>query len=119
MTGRRTITAPPGIHEHAAHLYTRGTSITEVAQQIGYSYEVTRRFLIEAGITLRHGGPIQASNVQRGWNNSGRAPSGHQPSKLTPKQRDEIRQRLADDETPQALAVEYGVSVHTIYRYRA
>jgi transposase len=117
--GRPAITAPPGVHQQAARLYTRGTSIADVAQQIGYSYEVTRRFLIEAGVTLRHGAPIQASEVQRGWNNSGRAPSGHQPSKLTPKQRDEIRQRLVDDETPQTLAAEYGVSVHTIYRYRA
>ena len=37
--------------------------------------------------------------------------------KLTPAQRDEIRQRVTDGETPADLAVEYGVSVATIRSY--
>lgn len=56
-----------------------------------------------------------ASESQRRWNN-GRlpAPSGHQPSKLTPVQRDEIRRRLADGESVADLALEFGVSRQTI-----
>lgn len=59
-----------------------------------------------------------ATSEQRAWNQGGPMPRQYKPSKLTPAQRDEIRRRLAEDETPQALAAEYGVSVHTIYRYR-
>ncbi|GAA2199829.1 MULTISPECIES: helix-turn-helix domain-containing protein [Streptomyces] len=59
-----------------------------------------------------------ATDQQRAWNSGGRTPPGHKPSKVTPAQRDEICRRLAANESPQALAAEYGVSVHTIYRYR-
>ncbi|WP_322501782.1 helix-turn-helix domain-containing protein [Streptomyces rochei] len=38
--------------------------------------------------------------------------------KLTPHQRDEIRQRLAHGEDPADLAAEYGVSAGTIRAYR-
>lgn len=38
--------------------------------------------------------------------------------KLTPQQRDDIRARLADDASVQALALEFGVSVRTIYAMR-
>lgn len=37
--------------------------------------------------------------------------------KLTPQQRDDITRRMADGEKPKALALEYQVSVSTIYRY--
>lgn len=38
--------------------------------------------------------------------------------KLTGAQRDEITRRLADNEDPQDLATEYGVTASTIRRYR-
>jgi len=41
-------------------------------------------------------------------------PPHHKPPKLTPAQRDQIHQRVADGETATALAAEYGVSVWTI-----
>lgn len=55
-----------------------------------------------------------------------RAPTDHvykgrpdwAPSKLTPAQRADITRRLADGETPQALAAEYQVSGSTIRRHR-
>lgn len=40
------------------------------------------------------------------------------PSKLTPAQRAEITRRLAEGETPQALALEYHVSARTIRSHR-
>jgi len=40
------------------------------------------------------------------------------PPKLTSRQRTEISHRLADGETPRALALEYRVSTDTIRRYR-
>lgn len=46
------------------------------------------------------------------------APRRSRPSKLTPQQRDEIRQRLADGGMPKPLALEYGVSAGTIRTYR-
>jgi DNA-binding CsgD family transcriptional regulator len=41
-------------------------------------------------------------------------PPHYKPSKLTPAQRDEIRQRVADGESTKELAAEFGVSVRTI-----
>ena len=37
--------------------------------------------------------------------------------KVTPQQRDDIRRRRADGEKARDLALEYGVSVGTIYAY--
>lgn len=41
-------------------------------------------------------------------------PPFHQPPKLTPAQRDEIRRRVADGDTVLDLAAEFGVSVRTV-----
>lgn len=59
-----------------------------------------------------------ASEIQRGWSNSGRTTPTWKRPKLTPAQRDEIHRRLADGERATALAAEYGVSVRTIYTCR-
>ena len=58
-----------------------------------------------------------ATDGQRAWNSSrqGFRPPGHQPPKLTPRQREQIRQRLAGAETLRALATESGVSPSTIH----
>lgn len=115
---RPPITAPASVYREAARLYTSGATIAEVAEKIGYSSDVTRRFLLEAGVTIRQGGPRQASDTQRGWNNGRQQPRAfYQRPKLTPQQRDEIRQRLTNGETVRALAAEYAVSTDTIRRY--
>lgn len=57
-----------------------------------------------------------ASETQRAWSNTGREwnpPHFNQP-KLTPRQRDDIRRRVADGESVMDLATEYGVSTRTI-----
>ncbi|MER5750676.1 helix-turn-helix domain-containing protein [Streptomyces sp. NPDC002088] len=41
-------------------------------------------------------------------------PPFHEPTKLTPAQRDEIRRRVADGEQVKELATEFGVSTRTI-----
>ncbi|KOV86100.1 MULTISPECIES: helix-turn-helix domain-containing protein [unclassified Streptomyces] len=114
-----TAEVPAAVREQAARMYVRGATIEDVAAQIGQSYRTTRALLLAAGVTIRHGGPLQASDTQRGWNNFGSSvdPRFDKP-KLTPQQRDEVRRRTADGETAQALAAEFSVSVHTIYRYR-
>jgi hypothetical protein len=57
-----------------------------------------------------------ASSIQRAWNNdqSGWRPAHWVRAKLTPAQRDEIRQRLIDGADAQELALEYGVSARMI-----
>lgn len=52
-----------------------------------------------------------------GWKGIGSAPLHHKPRKITPAQRDEIRQRYADGETSWALAAEFGVTAHTVQKY--
>lgn len=47
----------------------------------------------------------------------GNQPNYYKPSKLTPTQRDEIRQRLRDGETAKVLALEYGVSADYVRRF--
>lgn len=63
-----------------------------------------------------------ASDTARAWNQaqSRMLPGTHggSRSKLTPQQREEIRQRLAGGVTDQVLAAEYGVSASTIRHYR-
>ncbi len=64
-----------------------------------------------------------ATDRQRDWarNQDAMQPrryGGGQPSKLTPAQRDEIRQRLADGESIRDLAQEFGVHTSTIRQYR-
>lgn len=49
---------------------------------------------------------------------AGSAPPHHQPRKLTPQQIDEIRQAFTDGATTKELAARYGVSYHTIHRYK-
>jgi DNA invertase Pin-like site-specific DNA recombinase len=44
--------------------------------------------------------------------------AGQRRRRLTPEQIDEVRQALADGTGPQELALKYGVSVHTIRRYK-
>ncbi|WP_225840272.1 helix-turn-helix domain-containing protein [Streptomyces sp. NK08204] len=107
---------PASVSEQAARLYTQGASISAVAKAIGRSYDATRALLVEAGVRIRIG-PVQASSSQQAWNNGGRPPLKHQPSKLTPQQHEEIRRRRAEGETLRALAAEYGVSPATIHRY--
>lgn len=41
-------------------------------------------------------------------------PRCYRPPKLTPAQRDELHQRVADGEDVKALATEFGVSTRTI-----
>ncbi|MFB7866968.1 helix-turn-helix domain-containing protein [Streptomyces sp. NPDC056069] len=53
------------------------------------------------------------------WNNPRPfTPPGHRPKKVTGAQWDEINTRLANGETVQALALEYGVTASYI-RHRA
>jgi transposase len=64
-----------------------------------------------------------ATDGQRDWarrqdNVQPRRYGGGRPPKLTPAQRDEIRQRLADCEKARDLAREYGVSLSLIYQHR-
>jgi hypothetical protein len=61
-----------------------------------------------------------ASEIQRGWNNSGRnyRPLPHHVPKLTAQQRYDIARRLADGENPADLALEYGVSARRIRELR-
>lgn len=53
-----------------------------------------------------------ATDKQNAWNTNGpaRRPLHFRQPKLTPAQREEIRQRLADGERAVDLAAEYGVS---------
>ena len=53
-----------------------------------------------------------ATEQQRAWNSSGKdwTPRHFKQPKLTPAQREEIKQRLADGERAVDLAAEYGVS---------
>lgn len=55
----------------------------------------------------------QGPRWKTGWGEPCRPPH-HQQPKLTPEQRDEIRQRVADGEAVLSLAAEFGVSVRTI-----
>jgi DNA-binding NarL/FixJ family response regulator len=75
------------------------------------------------GVNGEHAGPVRF--YRTGWKCSAHAPlPGHlglpdvpphyKPPKLTPAQRDEIRQRVADGESTKELAAEFGVSVRTI-----
>ena len=60
-----------------------------------------------------------ATEQQRAWNSLPiRSRDGRQPSKLTRVQREEIVRRLAGGESPQVLALEFGVSARTVRRYR-
>jgi hypothetical protein len=63
---------------------------------------------------------VSASEKQHAWNNRPRqwTPAHLKPPKLTPQQRDEIRQRLANGEKAVDLAAEYGVSRGAIGHYR-
>lgn len=60
-----------------------------------------------------------ATDEKRRWINSRTAarPSGWVKPRLTPQQREDIRQRVADGEALQALALEYGVTAATIRHY--
>jgi hypothetical protein len=60
-----------------------------------------------------------ATDQSRAWTNSRGAdrPRGWFPPRLTPQQRDQIRQRLLDGEDPHALALEYKVTARTIRSY--
>lgn len=56
---------------------------------------------------------MSASDKQQAWNNGGPRPwrpLHYQRPRLTPQQRDDIRQRLANGEKAVDLAAEYGVS---------
>lgn len=57
-----------------------------------------------------------ATHQARTWINSRPTarPHGWPTPRLTPHQRDDIRQRLTDGETPQTLALEYDVTASTI-----
>lgn len=61
-----------------------------------------------------------ATEKQHAWNNRNPAQrlAHFQRPKLTPAQRDEIRQRLADGERAVDLAAEYGVSRGAIGHFR-
>jgi DNA-binding NarL/FixJ family response regulator len=63
---------------------------------------------------------MAASERQRQWGYTHRNPRliASKEAKLTAKQRDEIRRRLADGEDPADLALEYNVSAGTIRHYR-
>ncbi|MFF7130342.1 helix-turn-helix domain-containing protein [Streptomyces sp. NPDC008240] len=103
----------------AAELYQANGTIRTVAEKLGQSEYATRKLLVEAGVTIRQGGPLQASDAQRGWNNFGRDHSpGWRKPKITPAQRVEIKQRLADGEKPTDLATEYGVTAGLIRQLR-
>lgn len=55
---------------------------------------------------------MAATDKQRTWNDRSPRyrPFNENPPRLTPQQREEIRQRLADGERAVDLAAEYGVS---------
>ncbi|WP_199546635.1 Hin recombinase [Streptomyces sp. N35] len=55
-----------------------------------------------------------ASDTQRAWCNRPGHPSPWKASKLTGRQRDEVRERLANGEKAQDLAPEYGVTARHI-----
>lgn len=59
-----------------------------------------------------------ATERQRAWGAGVHTREPWKPAKLTRAQREDIVRRLAQDEPPQALAVEYGVTARTIRRYR-
>lgn len=63
-----------------------------------------------------------ASDQARAWNQAQTRmwPGTHSNGrpKLTPDQRDQIKQRLADGENPRVLATEYGVSAAHVRTYR-
>ncbi|MEU5593059.1 hypothetical protein [Streptomyces sp. NPDC020298] len=112
-----TAETPATVSEQAARLYRQNLTIDQVAAEIGRTSYATRKLLVEAGVTIRQGRPLQANETQRRWNSSGFGPPGHKPPKLTPAQRDEIRRRRDDGETLRVLAAEYGVSIATIHYY--
>jgi DNA-binding NarL/FixJ family response regulator len=60
-----------------------------------------------------------ATDEKRRWINSqtDARPTGWAKPRLTPQQRQDIRQRVTDGEDLQALALEYGVTTSTIRHY--
>ncbi|MFE2073673.1 hypothetical protein [Streptomyces misionensis] len=59
-----------------------------------------------------------ASDIPRSWNDSIQSRRIWTKPKLTPQQRAEITQRLADGDNALDLAVEYGVTASTIRQLR-